>query len=748
MEQNLNLLFDSVAPQTKDNTISQGVSVPKVGFSLFDAILAEVGNEIKPVVLPTANTIANQPINLNQATQNTVPSGQPTIPLEVVAAEMLTENTDTIIPELVKSNFVQNEIVEPEDVTISETTENLETNSPAKVEAPVNEQQQITQTNNKINIQDNANETVVANLQQNSILSKAFIFEKPVENNAVAIAAKVVADTSDIIAKSAVDETLIEQPTQPQDTPAIQPQTSKIKPVATKIQTTNEVKTSMFDMMSLGITDENQKVVNPKEILENTKPISVTSGIDNINNQVLDKDIAVTKVENKSEIINEVSEAVAKEEPVVVVEPKLMQSKEQKAIRVEFTINEPKETKASEPKNISNEQIVVIEDTVGLEDEIKPIILSEKIELNKPNNVVVDMQIIDNKPEVVAKEPIILQTQTSIPTQTTTLTDTTQTPKIVSLIDEIISADIAKKSEPQEALKQTEVLKSVNVVATATEQEVSQKDSVLNSIFLSSQKSSANIASMMIASEAKKVLNNGETTVGNIKKSANLLNLGLQSIAEVKQELKNTTIENVVTKEEKTFESHIAARVMFITKEIISELNLSENEVKSAQLGLEQNVATLKVSDGIVNSFESKIIGARQQINSMMGDVARTMYENYKPPVTAFRLALNPGAMGSIAIVLKNDKTTMDISMSMTNANTLETFVDNQAALKNQIAKTFGDNSNININFSMQNDGTNQNNNPSSNGNRQQNNRFFNQNEQVVDESLKEEIQENSKSYM
>ncbi len=31
----------------------------------------------------------------------------------------------------------------------------------------------------------------------------------------------------------------------------------------------------------------------------------------------------------------------------------------------------------------------------------------------------------------------------------------------------------------------------------------------------------------------------------------------------------------------------------------------------------------------------------------MMSDVARQMYENYKPPVTVFRINLNPGDFGN-----------------------------------------------------------------------------------------------------
>ena len=44
----------------------------------------------------------------------------------------------------------------------------------------------------------------------------------------------------------------------------------------------------------------------------------------------------------------------------------------------------------------------------------------------------------------------------------------------------------------------------------------------------------------------------------------------------------------------------------------------------------------LDIQPNLVNSIQSRIVGAKQQMASMMSDVARQMYENYKPPVTVF----------------------------------------------------------------------------------------------------------------
>ena len=57
---------------------------------------------------------------------------------------------------------------------------------------------------------------------------------------------------------------------------------------------------------------------------------------------------------------------------------------------------------------------------------------------------------------------------------------------------------------------------------------------------------------------------------------------------------------------------------------------------------------------------------------TMMSDIARQMYENYKPPVTVFRINLNPVDLGNIAILMKNDKNNgLSISMNISNPTTL-----------------------------------------------------------------------------
>lgn len=132
---------------------------------------------------------------------------------------------------------------------------------------------------------------------------------------------------------------------------------------------------------------------------------------------------------------------------------------------------------------------------------------------------------------------------------------------------------------------------------------------------------------------------------------------------------------------------------------------------------IEQEV-TLNVNPSLAQSIQARIIGARQQMSTMMSDVARQMYENYKPPVTAFRINLNPANLGTIAIIMKSDKdNAISISMNISNNSTLEAFVDSQNGLKNALNKTFSEDTTFNLDFNSNENNQSSSNNQNSNQN-------------------------------
>ena len=159
---------------------------------------------------------------------------------------------------------------------------------------------------------------------------------------------------------------------------------------------------------------------------------------------------------------------------------------------------------------------------------------------------------------------------------------------------------------------------------------------------------------------------------------------------------------------------------------------------------------TLKLSDDAivtVNSplsynIQSKIIGARQQMSTMMSDIARQMYENYKPPVTVFKINLNPLELGSIAILMKNDKNnSLSISMNVSNNSTLDALIDNQNVLKTSLNKSFDENTKFNLNFSSSSENNSQSNNQSNQNNQGNQSRF----EQQIDTQSILELKEENK---
>ncbi len=277
----------------------------------------------------------------------------------------------------------------------------------------------------------------------------------------------------------------------------------------------------------------------------------------------------------------------------------------------------------------------------------------------------------------------------------------------------------------------------------------------ISSIYLGSQKNKINNQSLFNKNEAISILKDGNSMQA-VKTSAEMLDLGLenmdieQNIDIEKVEIKKTDIDSLTKKNlidnlflEKNVKSQDVKNL--ITQSIEASSALLENSLNLAE------DATVNVNSPLSYNIQSRIIGAKQQMSAMMSDIAKQMYENYKPPMTAFRINLNPLELGSIAILMKNDRNSgLTISMNVSNNVTLDTMMENQNMLRNSLNKTFDEGTKFNLDFSSSNqNGDNQ----SSNSNQGQgNNRRF---EQQMDTQsvlqLKEEnrdIEEKSIDYM
>jgi hypothetical protein len=278
-----------------------------------------------------------------------------------------------------------------------------------------------------------------------------------------------------------------------------------------------------------------------------------------------------------------------------------------------------------------------------------------------------------------------------------------------------------KDSVPNENLKtQTNNIKSNDVVSN---------------IFLSNQKNSIYNQMLSTKSEGIKVVKEAKST-DDIKRSAEILDLGLKKTSvDIETPIENNKTKNVLEKEslidKLAFsrnirkDEHVLASASS-SSQINTTTNTSNNEV----------VTTLNVSPSLALSIQNRIVGAQQHMSAMMSEAARNMYQNYKPPVTAFRINLFPSQLGTIAILMKNDKeNSISISLNMSSSSTLDAFVDNQTALKDALSKNFNNSqTNFTLDFNMQDQSQNQ----SSNNQEEKNKKGENLSSSDVLESINE----------
>lgn len=269
-----------------------------------------------------------------------------------------------------------------------------------------------------------------------------------------------------------------------------------------------------------------------------------------------------------------------------------------------------------------------------------------------------------------------------------------------SLMDYLIEKNSQKNILEVQDTKVTNLSKDENIVS---------KDFVSN-IYLGEQKNSMVNQFLFNKNEALKLLQNGSISLEDIEKSANILNLELDDVS-VEQDTTIQTLKNVKQDLDLSSEKKNILDTMLSEKNIrsadIKNLITQSVEASSALLDNTLNVSgdvTVDINPTLLNNIQSRIIGAKQQMSQMMSDVARQMYENYKPPVTVFKINLNPVELGSISILMKNDKNNgLNISMSVSNMTTLDTLLGNQDLLRNSLAKTFNENTQFNLDFSSSN---------------------------------------------
>ena len=382
--------------------------------------------------------------------------------------------------------------------------------------------------------------------------------------------------------------------------------------------------------------------------------------------------------------------------------------------------------KESKVLKTNNENLIIEKSITEIKTSDKSIIESTDVKVTKEdinNNLTINLE--ENNTELATENLLaniadknpenLLSTNLSEEVDIKTLIEAEKTPqKKKTLMDLLIEKNM-----------QNAGLKVLNEGDNLVKNELVSKDFISN-MYLSEQKNLLNNQFLFNKNEALSLLKDG-ASLKDIEKSANILELGLDNI-DIEQ---NVELENLGIVKRQDFDLSNKKNIL---DSLLNEKNIRSDDIKnlitksveasSALLDNSLNVSddtVINVNSPIAYNIHSKIIGAKQQMATMMSDIARQMYENYKPPVTVFRINLNPLELGSIAIMMKNDKNNaLTISMNVSNNTTLDALVDNQNVLRNSLNKTFDENTKFNLDFSS----SNQNNNQSSNNQNNQNSQY------------------------
>lgn len=411
-------------------------------------------------------------------------------------------------------------------------------------------------------------------------------------------------------------------------------------------------------------------------------------------------------VENTLEIITPKLESNSNKS----IEQKIdVKENSEKKITKEITIDSSLNKINNNDTSIINESKVVnngkdllsnnIVDNNSIEVEISTENITNNIDLSNEKESLNSTVLVDSDLEnssILPDESLVIE---DVNKNSSELVSNTKDQKM-SLMDQLILKNSAKIT-----------LNMTTNDINPTEQEIAGKD-FISSLYLGSQKNKINNQSLFNKNEAVTLLKDG-TSIDAVKTSAEMLDLGLEGIAVDKDiEIEKVEIKtiNLKTENKKDFIDNILLDKNIksddikglITKSVEASAALLENTINLA------DDAIINVNSPLSFNIQSKIIGARQQMATMMSDIAKQMYENYKPPVTAFRINLNPTTLGSIAILMKSDKSNgLSISLSASSNSTLDALVENQNVLKNSLNKTFNESTEFNLDFSSSNQNSN-----------------------------------------
>ena len=462
----------------------------------------------------------------------------------------------------------------------------------------------------------------------------------------------------------------------------------------------SDTKKSQTDILKI---DKQEEQIFSKELsLDNTKELKILEdGIDNfedslnISKEINKEDSVSTKIDNQK------------------IDKHVIENSKDEVIK--------NGTEIFREDTINKENLKVEEISTDLKENEKSSLMDKLIEknslvveTNKTNSVI----LVENKIEKNITQEVNVNGSKSLENKQSDsiLASLPQKGleelKKTSLMDTLISQNSNPNSD-----------KNLENSNKLTDIEVSS-EKITNNKFVSEDMSRVEKQLLFNKKEAVNILENAKS-IEDIKHSAQILDLEASEL-EVSKEITKDSLKNIELEDKKSLERKTILNTLLNEKNIrsVDVRNLITNSIEASNALLENslNIAddvTIDVTNSLTNQFSAKIVAARQQLGSMMSDIARQMYENYKPPVTAFRININPQDMGTISVLMKHDRLSgLNITLSVSSLTTLELLMENQNMLRNSLVKTFSDSSSFNLDFN-QGDNNSSSKEQSSNKNRQ-----------------------------
>ena len=481
------------------------------------------------------------------------------------------------------------------------------------------------------------------------------------------------------------------------------------------IQNSLSSKNSLLDRLVLEVKNSNLEQVSKgeqilSEPLKNLENVDIESNdktfiksLDEVIEDLKSQNNLEEKLDSSKIVISKDDKSVEiiKEQEVLVkdINGNSLQIKDENTKVVELVTSEKTQDVSQIIVNIENTQ--ELENKIQTSTILKDSLNSENILIVQDeivNDEAIKNEVIKNENKVISENVLIIQDE-AIKSEDVKINNNTKVEQKLSLMDQLIQTNSKK-----------DITTKIEESATSNPQSVEQTNKnskdVASNIFLAEQKNSLNNQLLFNKNEAVNILKNA-SSIEDIEKSANILDLNANNL-EVEQNISSESLNDLSVDEKEILDRKNILNSILNEKDVrsVDVRNLITNSIEASKALLEDTInivddKVLDIQPNLVNSIQSRIVGAKQQMASMMSDVARQMYENYKPPVTVFRMNLNPGDLGTISVLMKQDKSSgLTINMSVSNIATLELLMENQNMLRNSLAKTFNDNANFNLDFS------------------------------------------------